>query len=361
MEDNSAQSLGHSLLRDRVALAQTELVKLLDQPEGAFSGPEFHMDRPVVITGLGSSAAHAQFLLFYLQAAGFSARYCPITQFFHGEVDLEGHTLIVFSQGLSSNAQIALGQRHQAEGLVLFTSSTMEGLKTAGKPDCVALLQSLLAEGAHIVSYPLEDEYTLFVRVVGPLCGFGAVIRYLHDQEIVRFEMPSGETLHQLMELAVTDAAAFDLEGLPIPDLGFDFVFGDPLFHFGQNLSLKWVEGAFMEPPACIDAFDFSHGFFQLRTTRPKPVWLLSSESESGEPLDEALTALFESGELPGYFLKAPVTAPWSIFYFECFFNALLVRYIVEYQIDQINWPGKGLDGPMYKLKQAYSYDSAEN
>ncbi|CAE7787972.1 unnamed protein product, partial [Symbiodinium sp. KB8] len=160
-----------------------------------------------VITGVGSSEAHGRYLVSLLQRhTGASARFAPLTAFLDVDVgpgsastgtpapksseslvdgshlgrlasgvqtDAAGSgrrsILVVISQGLSPNSWAALRHMHAFDRVILFTS-----VSTRHRPDKDARIQSVRAHpgGGAVVTFPMEDEYGVLVRVVGPACGF---------------------------------------------------------------------------------------------------------------------------------------------------------------------------------------------
>jgi len=60
---------------------------------------------------------------------------------------------------------------------VVFTAVTEEN-KDQSK---VTLLKEVIARGGNIVWFPLEDEYDVLIRFVGPFFGFVAVMHWIGD------------------------------------------------------------------------------------------------------------------------------------------------------------------------------------
>jgi creatinine amidohydrolase len=68
----------------------------------------------------------------YLPLSGFTDEHRPA---------FNGKTLIVFSQGVSPNAQIALRKRRDFSHTILFSATNPETARKAGKTDRATLLQ----------------------------------------------------------------------------------------------------------------------------------------------------------------------------------------------------------------------------
>ena len=176
--EGATDALGHGLLRRRVASAWPMARSLLHAGPLA---PWRPLQGGVVATGVGSSEAHARYLAGLLRRfAGVPAWFEPLSAFLdpcfparHGR----DHTLVVFSQGLGPNAQIALERRGEFGSVVLATSATEEGQRNSGRDGRAEWIARLRGEGARVEWFPVEDEYTILVRVIGPLCGMAAAWR----------------------------------------------------------------------------------------------------------------------------------------------------------------------------------------
>ena len=155
-----------------------------------------------IITGTGSSEAHGRYLASLLHRhTASAARFCPLTAFLDADHGASGgaaasardrdgpapralstldsdaalsassrpRILVVISQGMSPNSFAALRHMNAFDRVVLFTS-----VGEAGKAHKAARIAAVAAHpgGGVTVRFPLEDEYRILVRVVGPACGF---------------------------------------------------------------------------------------------------------------------------------------------------------------------------------------------
>jgi creatinine amidohydrolase len=141
---DTAPPPGQELLRQRLAAIPGGLESLGRDWPGR--SPKAGTPSRVVVTGLGSSEAHARYLVRLLnRRTRIPAEFLPTGAFvdcgFGGWAD---RTLVVFSQGLSANARIALARRDAFRGLVLFTAATPEGLVAAGKAERAEFLRGLV-------------------------------------------------------------------------------------------------------------------------------------------------------------------------------------------------------------------------
>ncbi|MGZ0654226.1 hypothetical protein ACWPKS_01340 [Coraliomargarita sp. W4R72] len=310
--------------------------------------------RQVVTTGIGSSEAAAKYLSALLnRIPAVHSEYLP-TAAFYGELPAatEQKHLIVFTQGLSPNAQIVLERIDHFAGLTLVTSSTPEGQRNAGKLDRAALLESLDRAGATILTHPMEDEFEILPRIIGPICALlvawqiaqsiqpnesaAQVQGHLHC--VWEAELPADKILNQCAQELL---------------IGTDFYFTNSSSLYAQNLSAKVLETAFCAPPRVRDVLDYSHGPFQAERVSPKHRWIFTSEAPAEVDLLDRLRPLLERINAPTI-VRSPVPEPFAIFYYERFLNAVVLRAAKLSGQDLIDWPGQSEDGEGYSLQHAY-------
>lgn len=341
--------LGHALLQQRVDAVWGRLRAVLEGPVG---GPVELPSAGVVVTGVGSSEAHARYLVGLLNEwTPVPAEFFPLGAFAEPGVigpSRSQRGLIVFSQGLAPNARLALDRAGEFAGTVLFTAATVAGQEAAGRPDRAALLERLLAAGARVEPFPIEDEYTLLVRVIGPACGFGAARRFAAAVLGSRLGPASG-LVEGLESIArgpwPARAAARMTVRIEEHRRGFVVLVPPSVSGCAQNLAAKFVEGLYWPPPRIVETLELAHGTFQQLVERRAPVWVLGDD-----PLARRASAMLQQAGLQPFALPLPAepdAAPMAV---ELLFNDLVAHLAREIGIDQVNWPGKGLDGPLYQF-----------
>ncbi len=342
--------LGHGLLSERLAQIPAILSDMIARGPAPLKPATLASSR-FIVTGTGSSEAHARYLATLLNFhTDRAATYLPLSGF--TEVSAEsfaGKTLVVFSQGVSPNAQIALRRRIDFSHTILFTASTPATARAAGKHDRAALLQSLLDEGGELVEFPLAEEYTTLIRFVGPMAGYLACLQFVAQFSCSRFRTPSSEELLPLLFAAPPDdlIAAMKAPASRFAE-GFNLLTAAPISEFAQNLACKFMEGVFWPCPPISDFLQFAHGPFQQMAARPHPTLILQANSPvEAELVDRSLTMLREIG-LTAYVLRVDAPPLLSIFAFEAALNRLTFELMTHFRIDQINWPGKGRDDRLY-------------
>jgi creatinine amidohydrolase len=350
MQIPSADPFGHDLLAQRLGRIPSVLAGMLAAPPVPLR-PATLASRRFVITGTGSSEAHARYLTMLLNLhTDCSAAYLPLSGFTVAEPPaFADKTLVVFSQGVSPNARIALNRRGDFAHCILFTATTPAAALAAGKQDRASLLQRLLDEGGELIEFPLSEEYTTLIRFVGPLAGYLACLQFAARFSGCRFAPPKAADILPLLDCRPPDDLRAAMTGLPSAfSQGFNLVTAAPISDFAQNLACKFMEGVFWPCPPISDFLQFAHGPFQQMNAHPKPVIILQGGSAiEAEMVNRSVRMLREAG-LGAFVIRVDAPALYSIFGFEAALNALVFDVMKHLRIDQVNWPGKGRDDLLY-------------
>lgn len=342
--------LGHELLAQRLAQIPAVLADMLRRPPPPLNATTLASQR-FIITGTGSSEAHARYLVMLLNLyTGRAASYLPLSGFVDSPPGaFAGKTLVVFSQGVSPNAQIALRRRGEFSHTLLFSATTPATARAAGKADRADLLASILREGGELVEFPLAEEYTTLIRFVGPMAGYLACLQFASRFGCCRYALP-GEA--DILPLLATPPPADLLDAMiRLPSAfsqGFNLVTAAPISDFAQNLACKFMEGLYWACPPISDFLQFAHGPFQQMNAHPHPVVILQGGSAAeAELVARSVTMLREVG-LSAFVVRVDAPPLTSIFGFEAALNALVFAVMRHQRVDQVNWPGKGRDDLLY-------------
>lgn len=346
--------LGHDLLAGRVERVP-QLIR--DMPATPFVAkrPATTRMKRVVATGIGSSEAQARYFVWLLNSfTGIPARFVPLASFVEpfGPTAAD-QTLVVFSQGLSSNASFALSQFGSFAHTVVFTSATEVGQRAAGKPDRADLLVHLEKAGAEIVPFPIEDEYTILIRIIGPACGFVAAHRFVEalPGSLLAPLASHVDTLLAFAGSPVASELAGDLENRATDwKTGGVVLLPAPSVEFSQNLACKFVEGFFWSAPALVEPMQLAHGAFQQLAAAPRPVWIFQGPSVFDAELAGRAGEMLGSIGIKPLVIHFPFCPTLSPIALELLLNPVFGGLIRRFGIDQVKWPGKGLDGPIYHL-----------
>jgi creatinine amidohydrolase len=342
--------LGHALLEQRIVSIPSIIGDMLDRGPRPL-GPTAMASSHFMVTGTGSSEAHARYLTMLLNLyTDRPAYYLPLSGFTaENQSSFRGKTLVVFSQGLSPNAQLALRLRHYFSNTILFTATTPATAAAAGKPDRAALLQAIIDEGGELIEFPLAEEFTTLIRFVGPMAGYLACLQFVAQLSSCRFHIPARDSILQL------------LDAKPSPDLlnammyapgrfasGFSIITAAPISEFSQNLACKFMESLFWPCPVVSDFLQFAHGPFQQTTAHPHPILILHGDGQREAELVERSLGMLRASQLEAYVLRIPAPPLISIFGFEAALNHLVLALMKRFGTDQVNWPGKGRDDKLY-------------
>lgn len=342
--------LGHDLLGRRLAQIPAVLAQMLERnPRSLLAATK--ASHRFIITGTGSSEAHARYLQMLLNLyTDRAASYLPLSGFTQEhQPAFQGKTLIVFSQGVSPNAQIALRRRHAFSHTVLFTATNVETARTAGKEDRAKLLQEIIAEGGELVEFPLAEEYTTLIRFVGPIAGYLACLQFTAALGGCRFCAPNAEDILPLLKAEPPDDLVEAMVHSPERfSRGFNLVTAAPISDFAQNLACKFMEGLFWPCPPISDFLQFAHGPFQQTTAHPHPVLIFQGNSPLEAELVQRSVRMLRDVGLQAFVIEVKAPPLTSIFGFEAALNHLIYHVMIERRVDQVNWPGKGRDDLLY-------------
>jgi creatinine amidohydrolase len=338
------------LLATRLASIPATLANMLARGSAALS-PRTLATQRFLVTGTGSSEAHARYLVMLLNLfTERAAAYLPLSGFVEPAPGaFAGKTLVVFSQGVSPNAQIALRRRREFAHTVLFSASTPAAALAAGKPDRAALLQGLLDEGNELVEFPLAEEYTTLIRFVGPLAGYLAALQFVAQFAGCRAPLPTAAQLDVLLGARAPRELLDAMIKLPSAwSGGFNLVTAAPISDFSQNLACKFMEGVYWPCPPISDFLQFAHGPFQQMNAAPKPVIFLQGGSAAeAEMVDRSVRMLHEVG-LAAFVIQIDAPPLYSIFGYEAALNDLVFAVMRHLRVNQVEWPGKGRDDLLY-------------
>jgi creatinine amidohydrolase len=295
-------------------------------------------DRPirrVIATGIGSSAAHAALLAHGVRRAGRDAVAVPLSAFLAAPAPAPDDVLVVFSQGLSPNARIALDAPERFRRTVLVTAVTDE-----------ARLAPLRAGGVIVQTIDGEEERGTLVRVVGPMTGYVAALRLAHA--LGGRAMADVATI--VGALASADPPALDADALDAP---LAFVTSGTYGELVANLQYKVMEGCLRPMPPAWDILHLAHGPYQQLVGDRATFLALTRPDAPGEgELLDRFASMLDPTRHTLVRMPARLPAPAALFEHEAMLNALLLRYVEARQVDQVRWPGRGADVPLYAIAE---------
>lgn len=346
----SSDSLGHEILGQRLDLIPGILEEMLANGPRKLGATTLASER-FIVTGTGSSEAHARYLATLLNLhTDRAAAYLPLSGFVDSPpANFAGKTLIVFSQGVSPNAQIALQRRADFAHAILFSATTPQAAEQAGKPDRAQLLRDLQSDGGELVEFPLAEEYTTLIRFVGPMAGYLSALQFAGQFRESRVPLPDVQSLAPLLQAKAPQELRDAMCNLPSAfTAGFNLITAAPISDYSQNLACKFMEGLFWACPGISDFLQFAHGPFQQMTAHPKPAIVLQGDGRGELEMVQRSVAMLRGVGASAYVLKVDAPPLLSIFGFEAALNDAVFTTMRHLRVDQVNWPGKGRDDLLY-------------
>jgi hypothetical protein len=356
MTSISNDPLGHELIEQRLAQIPSLLVQMLEETPVTLSSTT-RTAQSFILTGIGSSEAHARYLTLLLNIyTNCQALFID----FIGLMKMQNmftsdQVLILVSQGLSPNAQMVLkyGQEYFSH-VILFTSMNKEQLMTK--------YQWIHIEKIEIIQFPLYDEYVTLIRIIGPICAFLATILFIQNltnKQLIEVDY--------LREICITKSSSHSLlRQVMIDDYQQQFSHGpfylivsSPLNNVCQNLCYKFIEGVYWTSPIICDYLQFAHGpFQQIRsiTIRSSAILCIVDKSNPFDiELERRLRQMVNEHDLINIYTldlsSSSSSIIYSIFELEMKFNRIILEIMCANGCDQIHWPGKGQDQPLYSFQ----------
>ncbi len=356
--EQSSGSAGRRLLAARAAACAPALLRELGAPLPVLPRALVSARR-IVATGIGSSEAHARFLVSLLATElGLAARFRHAGEFLGAPPDdAESSALVVFSQGLSPNARFALAAPERWAAVVLCSSVRAEHCDAERR----ACLERVLAAGGHLIAFGESDtqqEYGTLVRVVGPLLGLAVALRLARALARARGAAEPASWVPALPELEAALARAPDLMVDALAHAASDAA-SRPLMFLASgdyaeriaNLPLKCLEGLLRPRPPLIDPIAFAHGSLQQVWDSELCLIALERPGATGEAeLLERIAKLLDPRRHALLRLRASLPSPCAAFEHELMLNRLLILRCEAEAIDPSSWPGRGADAPLYSL-----------
>jgi hypothetical protein len=311
------------LLSERLRALPEHLRAVKDAvPPDVLSGAE-----RVVVTGGGLSEGPARFLVALLrQRAGLSAEFVPQSEFAVRELVPMGDTLVLFSQGLAPNARLPLPHASKFRRTVVFTSVTAP------------------VPGVRSVVLPPLEENGLLLRIIGTAVQCLAAAWAVNplaseDHSALLAQVPD---VYRVSTPSVSLVADDELAPVAIIAAGryAEYAFG---------LRWKLLEGLHVPDPPVWDVLQVAHGPFQQLFDRKLTLLALMRPDA---PHEAALVDRLESILRPDRHrllrLPARLPSPYAWFEHDAQLDALVIDAVERCKIDLSQWPGKGMDGPLY-------------
>lgn len=328
-------SRGERLFEERVTGCGVLLKAMFAEP---YAEPILELSKDFIVTGVGSSEAHGRFMVYLINeyTRGHAVFY-PLSKFFFPvKKECKTSTLVVFSQGLSPNARLALEQRERFGHTVLFTGADGEALDK---------------DRQTVICFPPEEESELLIRVMGPVCGYLRVMQFVEVQWPGVLPACSGGLFFSAVE--GSEGRSEPPEGfIEALERGLVIIGMPPLGEYWQNIGYKFLEGLFIKMPYFVDLLSFAHGAFQELIANPCSVIVLKGDAGIEDEAFEYLEPMLGELEGPVWEIRTRLPDPWCIIDYEMVLNYFLIKGMKALKINQRDWPGKGKDDSLYTIKE---------
>lgn len=302
-------------------------------------------DGPYAITGAGGSEGPARVFSDQLARSGRPARFVPLSSFARRDPPLRpDDRLVIFSQGVSPNAKLALAHRDKAAACAIVTATAPD---PSAEPETAAHALARATEaGCVVLPHGPPGEGELLVRVLGPALATLLAIRLaarLTGQRLA-LELVGeavSEALDRAPEVLLGDGPSDQLCALVIAGDGGPRVHG---------LRWKLLEALPLGDPPVWDVLQFAHGPFQQYFDHPATLITLEHDDPVERELFDRLATLVTPRGHRLVRLVARLPDPLSWFEHDAMLDALALRQLRHGPRDLIHWPGKGCDLPLYGL-----------
>jgi hypothetical protein len=290
--------------------------------------------RSVLTTGIGASEGPARVLAATLAEAGWAARFCAMSCFAGAAPAAE--LLVVFSQGLSPNARLALAGAERSALRWLVTSVDAAASLPAKRQQLAAFCERGFVP---IVMPPLAEPNTL-VRLVGPTVAMLAAMRlaaHLLGDRAGAARLGAAPAAYR------TSQERGPLDRAPLALL----TIGTPA---EQAHAHRWklLESLLRGDPPVWDVLQFAHG--PLQAFHAHPLNLLVLETGAGSPLLQRLTRTLDPTRQRVIHLPSTQRDELAFFEHAAAIDALLLATLEAAPRDLFDWPARGGDGPLYGL-----------
>jgi hypothetical protein len=320
------ESSSRTLLQDRLAALPGHLREVGERVTVA-TPPT----RPAIVTGVGGSEGPARMMAELLRTHSHaSASFVPLSAFATDSIATQGMALTVFSQSLSPNARLALARAPELDEATLFTS-------VAHDP----LLARFEAHGGRLVRLPPATEQGALVRVIGPCVAMLAAA----------LQSGAASPPHVVALLEAMHGRAL------VPDVDCSgrvaFVTAGGYGELCRTVKNVWLEALCVPEPPMWDVLEVAHGPFQQFFD--SDIVLLALERVGDESLlFDRLEQMLVPGRHTLVRLRSSVARPVAPIDHVSRVVELACRELARCPRDLGEWPGRGLDGPIYGLEPGW-------
>lgn len=336
---------GHKSIENRIM----NIPKMLANYQNYFKICNNYIDveDSLIVTGLGSSKAHAKYLEHILKHH-MKIEFMSIDDIYKYDFKY-AYKLVIFSQGLSPNTH-KLFEIMNYQDIILITAITNTKIYEIVDPIKKSIIEKLEENECMMVTIPELNENDTLIRITGPFfgyiachmianCIFSTKAKINIDLSKIRFNVQFADRLiKQIMER----------------NMGQIYILAEsPIKYFIDNCLDKFTEGIFVSRPTLCDFTEFVHGHYQMLMSCPNPNLIIINVSAIEkyhhnqiliDKIKKSLNDKFNIWEI-----KLTMECDFQILELEYMFNLMIHYMICNLAIDQVNWPGKSSQSIMYE------------
>jgi hypothetical protein len=330
MRSDSDERRSVQAVRSALGKIPSELRAALGVRLPSPSGPV----RRVVTTGIGASEGPARLLAHRLVSADYSAEFCAVSRFVLDPP--AGDLLIVFSQGLSPNACLALGEGATFRDRWLLTSVGYG----ESSPERLERLNQLANRGAAPIFAPPGEETGMLVRWIGPTVATLLALRLAGSlgapgcDEVALEDAP--ERYRPSHAAKLPDRVALVTAGV----------------HVDEAYAHRWkiLETLLVSDPSIWDVLQVAHG--PLQALHADPHAIVTLERPRGNDLVGRLERTLDPGRHCLVRLRAENDDALAVIEHAAQIDSALLATLEARPRNLFAWPARGGDAPLYELGQ---------
>lgn len=327
-------------LRARLDATPAAIARSIATADAFVAANEAAMRAPTrwALSGIGASEGVARAMSAWIQREGDAhAEFVSFSRWLDDEASTKRFDgVVVFSQGLSPNARIAIERGANASTRILVTASPAHPFAQRARDD-----------GWLVCAHEPADEGALLVRLTGPACALAAA-RVLSESSArdrnghrARADVAFAEGVDEGWAVArAVDVASLEHVRAMLCSGGDDET------HAG--LAWTWMESTLSAPVAMWDVLGFAHGPYQSLFERRAA--LIALEHAHNAQLFDGVEAMLDRERHTLVRVRAGKFGALSVFSHMGALWALAISLLERRPRDLAAWPGKGRDKPLYDI-----------
>ena len=297
------------------------------------------------VIGMGGSEGPARLCVAELNRRLCFARLVPTSRFLDPASDVRSSSgLIVFSQGLSPHARLALARAAEYQACVVVSARSAD--------EVLACVPNEALASTFVESHPPAQESGSLLRVVGPACASVIALHLawhlvgcsVHEQLQLRAQLAQVVHCYEHSVQPKPCDVEFLAENDPVMclALGADY----PSAH---QFMWKWQETTCSILPPVVDALAFAHGPFQALFERAVTLVALQSGGAHAA-VWQKLEQILVPARHRLVRLHSDWESPFSYFSYDAQFLRILSQVVSNRGLELSTWPGQGADQALYEL-----------